>query len=125
MPLRDRATAQTQVAEAQAIVNAARASLHASVTAALDEVRSNGAATIAQKMAMQLAANFAADGCARAVDLVWSAAGTSGIRAGSPLQRCFRDIHTLSQHTSKSLARYESVGRAMMGLESDWPYLYL
>lgn len=123
--LRDRASAQSQVAEAQAIVDAARASLHASVTAAMGEAERNGAATLAQKMTMQLAANFAADGCARAVELVWAAAGTSGIRMGSPLQRYFRDIRTLSQHTSKSLSRYESVGRAMFGLESDWPYLTL
>ena len=123
--LRDRATAQSQVAEAQAIVNAARASLHASAGEAVDEMARNGALSMETKLAMQLAANFAAEGGARAVQLVWNAAGTSGLRTGHPLHRQFRDAHTLSQHASKSLPRYESVGRLMFGLESDWPIFSL
>ena len=123
--LRDRASAQAQVAEAQATVDAARAYLHNSAADAVEEVARTGALSLASKIPLQLANNFAADQCARAVDLVWSAAGTSGIRASSPLHRHFRDIHTLSQHTSKALIRYESSGRLMFGLESDWAFFYL
>ena len=123
--LRDRATAQAQVAEAQAIVNAARATLYSSITEGLDEATRTGAVSLPTKLTMQLAACFAADQCARAVQLVWSAAGTSGIKTGSPLHRYFRDINTLSQHASKSLPRYESVGRIMFGVESDWPIFAL
>ena len=109
--LRDRATAQTQVAEAQAIVDAARASLHTSAAGGVDEVARTGRLSLRTKLTMQLAANFAAQGSARAVQLVWDAAGTSAVRGGHPLHRHFRDINTLSQHASKSLPRYESVGR--------------
>jgi alkylation response protein AidB-like acyl-CoA dehydrogenase len=125
VPLRNRASAQEKAAKARALVEASRAYLYSSVEAAVDDVARNGVVSMESKVSGQLAANFAAEACADAVDLVWDAAGTTGVRLESPLGRLFRDIHTLSQHTSKSLVRYESTGQVMFGLESDWPFFYL
>jgi alkylation response protein AidB-like acyl-CoA dehydrogenase len=75
------------------------------------------------KIRMQLAACFAADACAAAGRLVHAAAGTSAIRQELPFERLFRDLHTLTQHASKSTARYASAGRLMFGLENDWIFL--
>ena len=58
-------------------------------------------------------------------DYAYKAAGTDAIFLGTAFERRFRDIHTLAQHTSKSLARYESTGQVMFGLESDWVFFYL
>ena len=37
----------------------------------------------------------------------------------------FRDVHTLSQHGFTGPARYESLGKLMLGKESDWGLYYL
>jgi hypothetical protein len=59
-------------------------------------------------------------GCAQAIaasvevaDWVYKAAGTSAIFPGSPFERRFRDIHTLSQQIQSRDAHFEAVGRAM------------
>ncbi|MCP5111714.1 MAG: hypothetical protein GY953_12850 [bacterium] len=49
-----------------------------------------------------------------------SAAGATAIRESHPLQRHFRDVHTISQHAFASARRYESVGQLLFGLESEW-----
>jgi alkylation response protein AidB-like acyl-CoA dehydrogenase len=124
-PLRDRASAQEKAARARALVDASRAYMYSSVEAAVDEFARTGQVSMEKRIAGQLSANFAAESCAKAVDLVWDAAGTSGVWLQGPLERYFRDIHTLAQHTSKSLARYESTGQVMFGLESDWVFFYI
>ena len=74
---------------------------------------------------VQLASCHAVEAAARAVDLLHSAAGTSGIRTEDGLERHFRDVHTISQHTLSSAARYESVGQLLVGKQSDWTFFYL
>ena len=55
--------------------------------------------------------------CTQAVDLLYKANGGSSVYARSPLERCFRDIHTGSQHHLASLAFDEKAGQVMLGLE--------
>ena len=55
------------------------------------------------------------------MELVYSVAGTSGIRTGTPLERCFRDIQVLKQHVLATEARYETLGRVYLGLSADFP----
>ena len=45
--------------------------------------------------------------------------GGTAIYASSPLQRCFRDIHVLTQHTLVAPATLELVGRVMLGVDAD------
>jgi len=59
-------------------------------------------------------------GCAHAIqaaveiaDHVYKAAGTSAIFLGTPFERRFRDIHTLSQQIQSREAHFEAVGRVM------------
>ena len=45
-------------------------------------------------------------------DYVYKAAGTSAIFLGTPFERRFRDIHTLSQQIQSREAHFETVGRS-------------
>jgi indole-3-acetate monooxygenase len=123
-PLREQQLAQFLLGKAQSRVEASRDTLHAAVAEGYGDVVSSGALLSQRsKMRMQLAASFAADACAEAVRLVDDVVGTSAIRQEQPFERYFRDAHTLLQHSSKSAARYGSVGRLMLGLENDWVWL--
>jgi alkylation response protein AidB-like acyl-CoA dehydrogenase len=69
-------------------------------------------------------------GCAHAIqaaldvaDAVYRAAGTSAIFPGTPFERRFRDIHTLSQQTQSREAHFEAVGRAMFNGDPDGVFL--
>jgi hypothetical protein len=55
--------------------------------------------------------------CTEAVDLLYKANGGSSVYARGPLDRCFRDIHTISQHTGTSLSFDEKAGQVLLGLE--------
>ncbi len=69
-------------------------------------------------------------GCAHAIhtavevaDYVYKAAGTSAIFLGTPFERRFRDIHTLSQQIQSRESHFEAVGRAMFNGDPDEVFL--
>ena len=69
-------------------------------------------------------------GCAHAIstavdiaDYVYKAAGTSAIFRGAPLERRFRDIHTLSQQIQSRDSHFEAVGRVMFNGDPDGVFL--
>jgi len=49
--------------------------------------------------------------------------GTRAIRAGTALNRCFRDIQVLKHHAFAAETRYETVGQVYLGLPPDFPVL--
>jgi alkylation response protein AidB-like acyl-CoA dehydrogenase len=69
-------------------------------------------------------------GCTQAIhvaektaDWVYKAAGTSAIFIGTPFERRFRDIHTLSQQIQSREAHFETVGRVMLLGDPDGTFL--
>jgi alkylation response protein AidB-like acyl-CoA dehydrogenase len=50
-------------------------------------------------------------------------AGTTGIYTRSPLERYFRDAHTLRNHGFASENKLESAGQVFLGLPPDFPLL--
>ena len=43
--------------------------------------------------------------------------------AKSPLQRCFRDIHAVTQHYAVAAPNHEICGKILLGAEADAPTL--
>ena len=56
---------------------------------------------------------------AAAVDRAFTAAGSSAIFGSNPLQRCLRDIRTLTQHFFLAPPTYEMTGKVLLGVEPD------
>jgi indole-3-acetate monooxygenase len=56
-----------------------------------------------------------------AVDHVCRVAGTTGIYQRSPMERAFRDIHTLRHHGLVSESRYATYSQMILGVEPDFP----
>jgi indole-3-acetate monooxygenase len=116
----ERELVQLSVARAEARVRAARAFLLDAVEAAgAASATGDGIASVEQRALLRLAACHAATEAAAAVDLVYEGGGGSSIYATSPLGRCFRDVHTATQHVMVSQAAATLVGRILLGLESD------
>jgi indole-3-acetate monooxygenase len=69
-------------------------------------------------------------GCAQAIksaietaDYVYKAAGVSAIFKGTPFERRFRDMHTLSQQIQSRDSHFETVGRIMFNGDPDGLFL--
>jgi alkylation response protein AidB-like acyl-CoA dehydrogenase len=114
--LRDRPLVQARLAEAEAIVNAARAYVVDSVGTFWDTVCSDASDPSIAIAQARLAIVHAMNEAVRSVDLVFHAAGTNAIYCRNPLERYFRDIHVAVQHNSAFPAQYESAGKVLMGL---------
>jgi alkylation response protein AidB-like acyl-CoA dehydrogenase len=117
--LRDRPLVQTRVAEAEAILHAARAYVLEAVGAAWEAVCAGIADPSREIAQARLAITHGMQEAVRAVDLVFHAAGTNALYRKYPLERCFRDIHSAVQHAAGLPAHYESAGKALLGLPPD------
>jgi len=114
--LRDRPFVQARLAEAEAVLNSARAYVVDSV-GTLWEAVCGGEPDLSRAIAQaRLAIVHAMHEAVRSVDLVFHAAGTNAIYSRNPLERYFRDIHVAVQHNSAFAAQYESAGKVLMGL---------
>ena len=58
-----------------------------------------------------------------AVDFAYSTAGATAIFDGHPLERRFRDIHTVTQQLQGRLSHFETVGAWMLGVDADLSFV--
>jgi indole-3-acetate monooxygenase len=119
--LRDRPLVQTRIAEADAIVNAARAYVFDAV-GTLWRTLSAGETPSDQQIAQgRLALVHAMHEAVRATDKVFHAAGTNAIYTRLPLERAFRDAHVAVQHAAGLPSYFESAGKVLLGLRPGDP----
>jgi alkylation response protein AidB-like acyl-CoA dehydrogenase len=118
--LRDRDVAQGNVARAQAAVNSARAYAHRMIDVTVEAVSDGRRPSRQEAIECQLSICQAIDSSSHALRLVHETAGSSGFDKALPFERLLRDQMTLSQHAFGSASRFESAGRLMLGLDSDW-----
>jgi alkylation response protein AidB-like acyl-CoA dehydrogenase len=117
--LRERASAQAKVGQAEALLRSARLLLYDELERAWDRTLAEASFSLEDKAHLLMAAVHAMNSSARVVELKFSAAGTTAIYTRSPLERCFRDIQVLKQHGFFSESRYETVGQIHLGLPPD------
>lgn len=117
--LADRALVQVQVAQAEATLRAARAFLFGTIDETWQAALSEGAIAVQQRALLRLAATHATVNAANVVDLMYNAGGGTSVYATSPLQRCFRDIHVVTQHMMVAPATFELTGRVFLGVDVD------
>lgn len=118
-PLAARASAQTDVARAEALLRSARAFYYEAIDSAWKGAVSDGRITTEHRRDIRLATTHATRSCAEAVDLMYHLAGGSSVYRTSPLQRIFRDVHVATQHMMVSPATLELTGRLLLGLDTD------
>lgn len=122
-PLRESGVVQSQVAQAEAGLRAARMFLLGSLDEIWRAVGRAGHVSLDQRMTIRLAATYAIQRARDAVDLVYQAAGATAIFTGSAFERRFRDMHAVTQQLQGRPAHFETVGQFMLGLEPDTAFL--
>ena len=119
--LRDRPRVQERLAEAEAIVNAARAYVFDAVGRLWGTLSAGQEPTDQQIAQGRLSLVHAMHESVRAVDKVFHAAGTNAIYNRLPLERAFRDAHVAVQHASALPGYFESAGKVLLGLTPSDP----
>ena len=114
--IRDNAVVQAGAAQAEVRVRAARAFLVQSAQQVWNEVsQPDGALTLDHRMTLRMASTHAIHTARDAVDFAYNAAGTTAIFESHPLERRFRDMHTVTQQLQGRLSHFETVGRLPAG----------
>ncbi len=76
-----------------------------------------------QRIIVRMAATNAIHKRQDAVDFAYNAAGATAIFENHPLERRFRDIHTVTQQLQGRLSHFETVGAWMMGADADLTFV--
>jgi indole-3-acetate monooxygenase len=113
--LADNAVIQAELARAEARLGAARCYLLDTVTEIHRRAGSAAPIDVADRAWARLAGSHAITNAVAVANYTYKAAGVDAISPGSPFERRFRDIHTLSQQIQSRDAHYETVGQVLLG----------
>ena len=117
--LAERASVQSGVAQAEARVRSARAFLYEALAAAWAEASAGERVALERRRDLRLATTHAVRASAEAVDAMYQLGGGSSVYRRSRLQRCFRDVHVVTQHMMVGPPTLELTGRLLLGVEAD------
>jgi indole-3-acetate monooxygenase len=122
-PLRDNAVVQSNLAQAEVNLRAARGFVLQSMADVWQHLCAGSMITVEQRVTVRMAATHAIHKAREAVDFAYNAAGATAIFDTHPLERRFRDIHTVTQQLQGQLRHFETVGAWMMGAEADLTFV--
>src|SRR5450432_3134031 len=122
-PLRDNAVVQSSLAQAEVNLRAARGYVLQSMADTWKALAAGATITVAQRINIRMAATHAIHKAREAVDFAYNAAGATAIFENHPLERRFRDIHTVTQQLQGQLRHFETVGAWMMGADADLTFV--
>ena len=117
--LSTRTTTQIAVCEAMAMARSARALLVEETTRVWEMVQAGTPVNAEQRGLLRIAATHATATAASVVDRMYTAGGGTALFASSPLQRCLRDVHGMTQHFFVAPPTYEMIGKILLGVEPD------
>jgi alkylation response protein AidB-like acyl-CoA dehydrogenase len=118
-PIRDNAVVQSGLAQAEVNLRAARGFVLQSMAEIWKYLCAGSMITVEQRITVRMAATNAIHRSREAVDFAYHAAGATSIFENHPLERRFRDIHTLTQQLQGRASHFETVGAWMMGADAD------
>ena len=117
--LADSAVLQSDVARAEARLGSARAYLIETLTTIHAQANDVAPIEMAERARVRLAATNAIHGAIEVADFAYKQAGVDAIFPGSPFERRFRDMHTLSQQIQSRGAHFEQVGQILLGVPPE------
>lgn len=112
-----RSSVQKELALAQTGISAAQALTRQSIDEAWQVAQSGDRLSMQHKAKLRMAATNNAWSAVAAVDALYNAAGGTSVFSDHPLQRCFRDVHVVTQHIMVAQPTLETVGKVMLGID--------
>jgi alkylation response protein AidB-like acyl-CoA dehydrogenase len=117
--LRDDNVVQSQVAQSEARLRAARAFLLSSLEQIWRDVARSGRLTPDHNTTIRLASTWGIHQAKDVVDAAYHAAGATAIFESNPFERRFRDVHTVIQQYQGRQAHFATVGQVLLGLQTE------
>lgn len=117
--LADNAVVQGEVARAEARLGSARAYLLETLATIYAQADDVAPIDVGDRARVRLACSNAIQGAVEVTDFVYKGAGVDAIFPGSPFERRFRDMHTLSQQIQSRTAHFEHVGQILLGVPHE------
>ena len=114
---------QENLAEAEATLRSARAFLFEAVDVAWNSAASGTRPSLEIRRDLRLAAANVAWQCAKVVDAVYAMGGGSVVHSSHPIQRCFRDVHVVTQHQMVNRNVFETTGKLLLGMSTQSYFL--
>jgi len=115
---------QREVGQAEARLRAGRLLLHDALAQAWREACGEAELIpLDSRIAIRLAATHAIGEATKVADMAYHVAGGTAVFAANPFERRFRDIHAVTQQVQARESHFEAVGRHLMGLPPDSPWL--
>ena len=121
--LADNAVVQSNVAQLEARLGAARAYLVETLTGIWASADEMAVIDVPARARVRLACALGIQTSEAVADYAYKAAGTDAIFLGTAFERRFRDMHTLSQQIQSRAAHFESVGQILLGIEPAGTFL--
>lgn len=121
--LSDNPTVQSAVARHEAALGSARAYLVEILKECWESADEIEPLSSPQRARVRLGCSQAIKVSLEVAEAIYRAAGTSAIFLGTPFERRFRDIHTLSQQVQSREAHFETVGRVMLNGDPENRFL--
>jgi alkylation response protein AidB-like acyl-CoA dehydrogenase len=117
-PLTELPQTRARLAEAEAIVEGARAYVLDVAHTTWSKVEAGEELDLRDRAAQLLSATHAAQTCARAVELMYTSAGSAALSLEGPLQRLLRDVHAAKQHALVGFGMYETAGGMLFAADA-------
>jgi indole-3-acetate monooxygenase len=118
VPLREHPVIQARVAEATGQLQSARSYLLNMLRVFWDAATEKREASLEQRAQLRIAITGSMEQASRVVDFAFRTAGADAIFQGSPFERRFRDMHTVTAQGQAHLSNFEGAGQALFGIET-------
>jgi alkylation response protein AidB-like acyl-CoA dehydrogenase len=122
-PISENAVVQSDLAQAEVNLRAARAYVLQSMAEIWQDLCAGATITVAQRITVRMAATNAILKSREAVDFAYHTAGATSIFDNHPLERRFRDMHTVTQQLQGRMSHFETVGAWMLGADADLTFV--
>lgn len=121
--MKDRGSVQRKLGMAEAIVQSATAYLHHVLNKYWNKTLNGDMLSMEERADLLLAATHTNQSCVQAVDLMYSAAGSTAIYTKNKLSRLMCDMQVIRQHGFSNESRFETAAQVYLGLPPDLPVL--
>lgn len=119
--IKQKGAMQRKLGIAEAMVQSSRSYLYEAIEECWEKVKAGNEVSREEKARLLLAATHTNQTCTKAVDLMYSAAGSTAIYTRNKIAHYFTDAQVLKQHGFVNDSRYETAAQIYFGLPADLP----